>query len=172
MFADTKAKLPTAVCTGRFMIMCMHLLKSEVIMDVIITEFEIGFENFEVVNIPPKYLMRIGIIGVKGYRVMSRNGNDELGLFVRAKNAERIIVTIDKVAKGQVLTGSGNELFERITRYPNITDIKIKYSDDTEEEIHPTWEDVNDDVEENALQEHYFDREGNLVIKIGKFEEE
>ena len=103
---------------------------------------------------------------------MSQNGDGELCLFLRAKKAERIIVVIDKVANEQVLTGSGKKLFKRIIRYPDITEIVIKYSDGTEEEIHPTWKDVNDDVEENALQEHYFDKEGNLVIKIGKFEEE
>lgn len=137
-------------------------------MKITVTEIRLGFENFEEVNVPPKYLMRIGIIGIKEYRVMSRNGDDELGLFIRAKKAEKIIVAIDKVAKGQVITSSGNELFERVTRYPDITDIKIKYSDDTEEEIHPMWEDRNDEVEENVLQEYYFDKEGNLVIKIGK----
>lgn len=141
-------------------------------MEITVTEIRLGFENFEVADIPPKYVKDVRIIGITEYRVMSQNGDGELCLFLRAKKAERIIVVIDKVANEQVLTGSGKKLFKRIIRYPDITEIVIKYSDGTEEEIHPTWKDVNDDVEENALQEHYFDKEGNLVIKIGKFEEE
>ena len=144
-------------------------------MDIIITEFEIGFENVEGVKVPPKYFIELVIWGMKDLRRMYRrneelDGDSELGLWLKRKEAEEIILIIDKAVEGKVLTNYGEEFWWRVIRYPDITDIKIKYSDGTEEEIGTNWEDVNDEGEENALQKHYFDTEGNLVIKIGKFE--
>ena len=141
-------------------------------MDIIITEIEIGFENVEGVKIPPKYVMELRIWGMRDMRLMFRrndelDGDNELGLWLKRKEAEGIVMIIDKAVKGKVMTNYDKEFWWRVTRYPDITDIKIKYSDGTEEEIGTNWEDVNDEGEENALQKHYFDNEGNLVIKIG-----
>ena len=141
-------------------------------MDIIITEIEIGFENVEGVKIPPKYVMELRIWGMRDMRLMFRrndelDGDNELGLWLKRKEAEGIVMIIDKAVKGKVMTNYDKEFWWRVTRYPDITDIKIKYSDGTEEEIGTNWEDVNDEGEENALQKHYFDDEGNLVIKIG-----
>ena len=142
-------------------------------MDIIITELEIGFENVEGVKIPPKYVIELRIWGMRDLRRMYRrneelDGDSELGLWLRRKTAEGIVMIIDKAIEGKVMTNYDKEFWWRVIRYPDITDIKIKYSDGTEEEIGTNWEDVNDEGEENALQKHYFDNEGNLVIKIGK----
>lgn len=141
-------------------------------MDITVTEVRLGFENVEGVHIPPQYVTDVRIAGIKEWRIISRRGDDELGVFLRAKDAEKFIMVIDKAAKGQVLTFEGNELFERITRHADITDIELKYSDGLEENIYVDWEDGNAGGEINALQRHYFDNEGNLVIKIGKLEVE
>ncbi len=143
-------------------------------MDITITEIEIGFENVEVVKVPPKYIMKFLVWGMRDLRLMFRrneelDGDSELGLWLKRKEAERIVLIIDKDIEGKVLTDCDKEFWWRVTHYPDIVDIKIKYSDGTEEEIQTNWEDVNDEGEENALQEHYFDKEGNLVIKIGEF---
>ncbi len=155
-------------------------LKREGIMNITITEIEIGFENVEVVNIPPEYIMELRIWGMKDWRLIHRNdeeigGNNELVLFLKRKKAEGVFMKIDKVAKGKIMTsvanfitGCENELFWRIMRYPDIVDLKIKYSDGTEEEIDVDWEDGNKGGEINALQKNAFDDEENLVIKIGK----
>ena len=142
-------------------------------MDITVTELEIGFENVEGVKIPPKYVIDLRIWGMTDLRRMYRrneelDGDNELGLWLKRKEAEVIVLIIDKAIEGKVLTNYDNEFWWRVIRYPDITDIKIKYSDGTEEEIGTNWEDVNDEGEENALQKHYFDNEGNLVIKIGK----
>ena len=139
-------------------------------MEITVTEFEIGFENVEGVKVPPKYVMDVRISGITEFRIMM-NDEEKLGSWLRAKDAKRVFMVIDKAVKGKVMTSYDKELWERILRYPDITDIKIKYSDGTEENIYVAWEDVNDEGEENALQRHYFDNEGNLVIKIGKLEE-
>ena len=141
-------------------------------MDIIITELEIGFENVEGVKIPPKYVIELRIWGMRDLRRMYRrneelDGDSELGLWLRRKTAEGIVMIIDKAIEGKVMTNYDKEFWWRVIRYPDITDIKIKYSDGTEEEIGTNWEDVNDEGEENALQRHYFDNEGNLVIEIG-----
>ena len=136
-------------------------------MDIIITELEIVFENLEVANIPPEYVMDVRISGITEFCIMM-NDEKKLGVWVRAKDAERIFMVMNKAVKGKVITNCDKELWERLLRYPDITAIKIKYSDGTEENIYVAWEDVNDEGEENALQNHYFDNEGNLVIKIGK----
>ena len=116
--------------------------------------------------------MELRIWGMRDMRLMFRrndelDGDNELGLWLKRKEAEGIVMIIDKAVKGKVMTNYDKEFWWRVTRYPDITDIKIKYSDGTEEEIGTNWEDVNDEGEENALQKHYFDNEGNLVIKIG-----
>lgn len=143
-------------------------------MDITITEIEIGFENVEVVKVPPKYITKFLVWGMRDLRLMFRrneelDGDSELGLWLKRKEAERIVLIIDKDIEGKVLTDCDKEFWWRVTHYSDIVDIKIKYSDGTEEEIQTNWEDVNDEGEENALQEHYFDKEGNLVIKIGEF---
>ena len=144
-------------------------------MNITVTEFEIGFENVEAVKVPPKYFMELVIWGMKELRRMYRrneelDGDSELGLWLKRKEAEEIILIIDKAVEGKVLTNYGEEFWWRVARYPDITDIKIKYSDGVEEEIQSMWEDGNAGGEINALQKHHFDEEGNLVIKIGKFE--
>ena len=96
------------------------------------------------------------------------NDEEKLGVWLKAKDAKRVFMVIDKAVKGKVITNYDKELWERILRHPDITDIKVKYSDGTEENIYVAWEDGNTGGEINALQEHYFDNEGNLVIKIGK----
>lgn len=145
-------------------------------MDITITEIEIGFENVEVVKVPPKYIRKFLVWGMRDLRLMFRrneelDGDSELGLWLKRKEAERIVLIIDKDIEGKVLTDCDKEFWWRVTRYPDIVDIKIKYSDGTEEEIQTNWEDVNDEGEENVLQKYYFDKEGNLVIKIGEFED-
>ena len=135
-------------------------------MDITITEFEIGFENVEAVKIPPKYVMDVRISGITEFCIMM-NDEEKLGIWLRAKDAKRVFMVIDKAVKGKVITDCDKELWERILRYPDITDIKVKYSDGKEDNIYVAWEDVNDEGEENALQKHYFDNEGNLVIEIG-----
>ena len=140
-------------------------------MDIIITELEIVFENLEVANIPPEYVMDVRMSGITEFCIMM-NDEEKLGVWLRAKDAKRVFMIIDKAVKGKVITNYDKELWERILRYPDITYIRIKYSDGTEENIYVAWEDVDDEGEKNALQKHYFNKEGNLVIKIGKFEEE
>ena len=135
-------------------------------MDITVTEFEIGFENVEAVKIPPEYVLDVRISGMTEFRIMM-NDEGKLGVLLRAKDAKRVFMVIDKAVKGKVITNYDKEFWERILRYPDIVDIKVKYSDGTEENIYVAWEDVNDEGEENALQKHYFDDEGNLVIKIG-----
>lgn len=135
-------------------------------MDITITKFEIGFENVEAVKIPPKYVMDVRISGITEFCIMM-NDEEKLGIWLRAKDAKRVFMVIDKAVKGKVITNCDKELWERILRYPDITDIKVKYSDGKEDNIYVAWEDVNDEGEENALQKHYFDNEGNLVIEIG-----
>lgn len=138
-------------------------------MEITVTEVRLGFENVEAVNIPPRYVMDVRVEGIKEWRFLYRR-DDELGVFLRAKDAKGLIMIIDKAAKGQVLTSEGNELFERITRHPDITDIELKYSDGLEENIYVDWEDATKGGEENLLQKNSYDYEGNLVIKIGRFE--
>lgn len=138
-------------------------------MDIKVTEFEIGFENVEGVKIPPKYVMDVRISEVTEFCIMM-NDEEKLGVWLKAKDAKRVFMVIDKAVKGKVITNYDKELWERILRHPDITDIKVKYSDCTEENIYVAWEDGNAGGEINALQKHYFDNEGNLVIKIGKFE--
>lgn len=138
-------------------------------MDITVTEFEIGFENVEGVKIPPKYVMDVRISEVTEFCIMM-NDEEKLGVWLKAKDAKRVFMVIDKAVKGKVITNYDKELWERILRHPDITDIKVKYSDCTEENIYVAWEDGNAGGEINALQKHYFDNEGNLVIKIGKFE--
>ena len=140
-------------------------------MEITVTEVRLGFENVEAVNIPPRYVTDVRISGITEFRIMM-NDEEKLGVWLRAKDAKRVFMIIDKAVKGKVITNYDKELWERILRYPDITDIRIKYSDGTEENIYVAWEDVDDEGEKNALQKHYFNKEGNLVIKIGKFEEE
>ena len=137
-------------------------------MKIIVTEFEIGFENLEVANIPPEYVLDVRISGMTEFRIMM-NDEEKLGVWLRAKDAERVFMVMNKAVKGKVITNCDKELWERLLRYPDITVIKVKYSDGTEENIYVAWEDGNAGGEINALQKHYFDNEGNLVIKIGKF---
>ena len=142
------------------------------IMDIIITEIEIGFENVEVAKVPSKYVIELRIWGMRDIRLMFRrneelDGDSELGLWLKRKTAEGIVMIIDKAVEGKVITNYDKDFWWRVIRYPDITDMKIKYSDGTEEEIGTNWEDGNVGGEINALQKHYFDDEGNLVIKIG-----
>ena len=136
-------------------------------MNITVTEFEIGFENVEGVKIPPKYVMDVRISGVTEFCIMMNDG-EKLGVWLKAKDAKRVFMVINKAVKGKVITNYDEEFWERILSHPDITDIKVKYSDGTEENIYVAWEDGNAGGEINALQEHYFDNEGNLVIKIGK----
>ena len=141
-------------------------------MDIVITDIEIGFENVEVANVPPKYLVELRIWGMRDLRLMLRrndelDGDNELGLWLKRKKAEGIVMVIDKAVEGKVLTNYDKEFWGRVMRHSDITDIKIKYSDGTEEEVGVAWKDGNAGGEINALQRHYFDDEGNLVIEIG-----
>lgn len=135
-------------------------------MKITVTEFEIGFENVEVAKVPPKYVMDVRISGVTEFCIMM-NDEEKLCVWLRAKDAKRVFMVIDKAVEGEIMTSYDYELWKRIIEPPNITDIKIKYSDGTEENIYVAWEDGNVGGEINALQKHYFDNEGNLVIKIG-----
>ena len=136
-------------------------------MKITVTEFEIGFENVEAVKIPPKYVMDVRISGVTEFCIMMNN-EEKLCVWLKAKDAKRVFMVIDKAVKGKVTTNYDKEFWARILNYPDITDIKVKYSDGMEENIYVAWEDGNAGGEINALQKNYFDNEGNLVIEIGK----
>ena len=66
-------------------------------MDITITEIEIGFENVEVVKVPPKYITKFLVWGMRDLRLMFRrneelDGDSELGLWLKRKEAERIVL--------------------------------------------------------------------------------
>ena len=75
----------------------------------------------------------------------------------RGTYAERIIFKIDKFAKGKITSSEDNELFQRLTRYANITNIELKYVDGVEEKIYADWEEATKGGEENLLQKNSFD---------------
>lgn len=137
-------------------------------MFVRLKEIEIGFENVEGVKIPAQYVSVLCMDGIKDFRRSFQN--DEEGLAMcRGTYAERIILKIDNSAKGKLTSNEGNEIFQRLTRYHDIVDIKLKYSDGVEENICSDWEDATKGGEENLLQKNSFDDKGNLIIEIGKF---
>lgn len=130
-------------------------------------EIEIGFENVEGVKVSAEYVSILCMDGIKDFRRSFQN--DEEGLAMcRGTYAERIILKIDKSAKGKCKSNEGNEIFQRLTRYHDIVDIKLKYSDGAEETICSDWEDATKGGEENLLQKNSFDDKGNLIIEIGK----
>lgn len=138
------------------------------IMFVRLKEIEIGFENVEGVKIPAQYVSVLCMDGIKDFRRSFQN--DEEGLAMcRGTYAERIILKINKSAKGKLTSNEGNEIFQRLTRYRDIVDIKLKYSDGVEETICSDWENATKGGEENLLQNNSCDDGGNLIIEIGKF---
>lgn len=129
-------------------------------------EIEICFENVECIKIPAEYILVLCMDGIKNFRRSFQN--DEEGLAMcRDTYVEKIILKIDKSAKGKITSSEGNEVFQRLTRYADITDIELKYSDGVEENIYADWEDATKGGEENLLQKNSFDGAGNLIIEIG-----
>ncbi len=136
-------------------------------MFVRLKEIEIGFENVEGVKVPAEYVSILCMDGIKNFRRSFQN--DEEGLvMLRGTYAERIILKIEKSAKGKLISNGGNEIFQRLTRYHDIVDIELKYSDGVEETIRADWEDATKGGEENLLQKNSFDDKENLIIEIGK----
>ena len=130
-------------------------------------ELEICFENVEGIKVPAEYILVLCMDGIKNFRRSFQN--DEEGLAMcRGTYAERIILKIDKSAKGKLTSSEDNELFQRLTRYADITNIELKYVDGVEENIYADWEDATKGGEENLLQKNSFDDRENLIIEIGK----
>ena len=134
-------------------------------------EVKIIFENVEVITVPAKYILVMYMEGIKEFRRSFQNDGEGLVMF-RGIYAEKIFIKIDVSAKSKIFSDSDNELFQRITCYPDITSIGLKYSDGVEESICSDWKDATKGEEENFLQDTYFEGKGNLVIKIGKFDED
>ena len=86
-------------------------------MEITVTEVRLGFENVEAVNIPPRYVTDVRISGITEFRIMM-NDEEKLGVWLRAKDAKRVFMIIDKAVKGKVITNYDKELWERILRYP------------------------------------------------------
>ncbi len=136
-------------------------------MFVRLQEIEICFENVETIKVPAEYILVLCMDGIKNFCRSFQN--DEAGLVMcRGTYAERIILKIDKKAKGKITSSEGNELFQRLTRYQDITDIELKYSYGVEECICSDWKDATKGGEENVLQKISFDGAGNLIIEIWK----
>lgn len=66
-----------------------------------------------------------------------------------------------------VMQSGGAFLFERISRYSDITHIKLIYTDDTFEEYTVAWEEDQTGCR-NLLQKSYTTDDGNLKVVIGK----
>lgn len=130
-------------------------------------EIEICFENVEGIKVPAKYILVLCMDGLKNFRRSFQNDKEGLAI-CKGTYAERIILKIDKSAKGKLTSSEGNELFQRLTRYADITNIELKYWDGDEENIYADWEDATKGGEENLLQKNYFDDRGNLIIEMGK----
>lgn len=130
-------------------------------------EIEICFENVEGIKVPSKYILVLCMEGLKNFRRSFQNDKEGLAM-CKGTYAERIILKIDKSAKGKITISEGNEIFKRLTRYADITNIELKYVDSVKENIYADWEDATNGGEENLLQKNSFDGAGNLIIEIGK----
>ena len=82
-------------------------------MNITVTEFEIGFENVEGVKIPPKYVMDVRISGVTEFCIMMNN-EEKLDVWLKAKDAKRVFMVINKAVKGKVITNYDEEFWDLV----------------------------------------------------------
>ncbi len=119
------------------------------------------FENYEGVEIPAEFIISLNITGISNYR--RKEGFRKIVL--KGKFAEKVYIKIAKTAEN-ILTDFDNRIFERIEQYSDISCIVFKYVDGSEETFTTDWEGI---CEINDLQKNSLDKDGNFVIRIGKF---
>lgn len=133
-----------------------------------IKQIYIEFENYDVIDILSKDIEYISFDNITK-NFVSYNGKDcyysnvcEYMIFALkpSANKEHLELGIDEMK---------TTVFDRIQKYLDICNIRIRYEDSTDEfNVMPKW-DGND--YSNFLQKSYFNENGSLVIEIGTIED-
>ena len=131
------------------------------------TEINLWFENGESVTISAKYIVFVGVHGIKeSFKSNWEYEEQEEVHIFKKRVAENFCLIIRKSAANVIRTDFDTELFERFNQWKDLVGIEPKYSDDTSEEIYLPWEDKGFQTFENDLQKNSFDEYGNLVIEV------
>lgn len=127
-----------------------------------IKSVDIVYENCEAFSVPIEHVKWLHIIGIK-YNLYLYGLNNEV-----YKTLEKINLIIKKGADNSkyLCLEVNRKPFERTLAYNDIVFIYFKYEDGTGEKINVYWQ--GDDDYDNPAQKSYIDKDGNLVIEIGK----
>lgn len=130
-------------------------------MNKTLSYIELTFENIDYIVIPAQYFTDICISNISSGSL----GTAESIEFTLKKGVNEAAYAF--TGDVYVMQSGGAFLFERISRYCDITHIKMIYEDDTFEEYTVVWEEDQTGCR-NLLQKSYITDDGNLKVVIGK----
>ena len=117
---------------------------------------EITFENLDWIMIPSGYF---------AFQRMAER-EDKTFRYYRIVFAENVNnLGSDIIGDIYSIMHGGETLFERISR-KDITQIKLTYSDRSEEQFDILWKETEDNEYVNQLQRVYTDSEGRLICEL------
>lgn len=140
-------------------------------MAISLKSIELTFENIDYIIIPVQYFA-----DDYGTHIIINSCSVSENTVSNRKTAESVMFVLKKAANHAAPTFAGDVhvmqyegafLFERISKYSDITHIKLIYTDDTFEEYTVAWEEDQTGCR-NLLQKSYTTDDGNLKVVIGK----
>ena len=132
---------------------------------------EITFENLDYIKIPAHYFRDFELADIRttvrrvAANVILRYCSVGATMFELAPEADLEAGTFDGDVFG--LKEGDTSLFKRLQRN-DITQIKLIYSDKTEEELSVAWEDADRGGYTNLLQSSTFDDDGTICVRIAR----
>jgi len=130
---------------------------------------EITFENIDYIKIPAHYFRGFELEDIRtkvrraALNAILRYSSVNFTMFELAPEADLEAGTFDGFVFG--LKEGEISLFERLQQN-DITQIKLIYSDETEEEFCVAWEDEDLGGYTNLLQSSTFDDDGTICVRI------
>ena len=126
---------------------------------------DIGFENCEVVTIPVEHIKSIGMYDIVSGFYKGWYDNKAL----ETEKANETVIVLSPTANYLPEQGwfhEGWNLFKRIQKYNDITDIQIQTSDGNKRRIATLWHEEDDEI--NRYQTTNITKDGYLVIVVSQ----
>ena len=150
-------------------------------MEKRLRSIELVFENCEVISIPAEHIKSL-YIGKTHRQLfgaqMFGSENSPLPLYMRdgiIADDIRLILNPEGNVKYTTPWNETSRVFDRLTKWNDITGIDLCFSDDTSESFTALWEDSNEQGEENVYQRSLIDSgrkypsdKGLLILVISK----
>lgn len=130
-------------------------------------ELQICLENCDMIKVPWESVVNLSICKVHKTYHFSKNMNLEMLV------ADDVLLTLSKDADlpyQEFGVGKFTTNFKRLYDYRDIVSLTLVHDDDKEEEFYVTYDEFEHGFD-NKLQTTELDDNGNLVIKIGDFNE-